>query len=109
MTDNKFKPGHLSRGGRRKGSRDRISTALLEAIAKDFEQFGEEAVKICRCEKPNEYLKIVASLLPRELEVTHHDGLKELSDDEIDIFIAKLRAERATVGSTDEREEKTLN
>ena len=37
------------------GSRDRISTALLEAIAKDFEEFGEEAVKIARIEKPVEY------------------------------------------------------
>src|SRR4029453_9005423 len=57
-------------GGRRKGSRDRIETKMLEAIARDFEEHGEEAIKICRLERPNEYLKLVASLLPREVEAT---------------------------------------
>jgi hypothetical protein len=65
-----FKAGEPSRGGRRKGSRDRIETKMLEAIARDFEEHGEEAIKICRLERPNEYLKLVASLLPREVEAT---------------------------------------
>jgi hypothetical protein len=43
---------------------------MLEAIADDFAEHGAEAVKICRVERPNEYLKIVASLLPRELEAS---------------------------------------
>jgi hypothetical protein len=46
--------------GRRKGTRDKIATALLEAIAKDFEEHGEEAVKLCRVEKPTEYLRVVS-------------------------------------------------
>jgi len=73
-------------GGRRKGSRDRISTALLEAIAKDFEEFGEEAVKIARVEKPVEYLRIVASLLPKEFEIVD-SRLHDITDEELDAFI----------------------
>jgi hypothetical protein len=65
-----FKPGHPSRGGRRKRSRDKIETALLEGIAADFAEHGQEAIRICRIERPNEYLKLVASLLPREVEAT---------------------------------------
>ena len=67
-----FKPGdpRTKTGGRRKGSRDRIETKMLEAIARDFEEHGEEAIRICRIERPNEYLKLVASLLPRELGAT---------------------------------------
>src|SRR4029450_2592333 len=67
-----FKPGdpRTKTGGRRKGSRDRIETKMLEAIARDFEEHGEEAIRICRVERPNEYLKLVASLLPREGEAT---------------------------------------
>jgi hypothetical protein len=65
-----FKAGEPSRGGRRKGSRDRVETKMLEAIARDFEEHGEEAIRICRVERPNEYLKLVASLLPREVEAT---------------------------------------
>jgi hypothetical protein len=110
-SETQFKPGdpRTKTGGRRKGSRDRISTALLEAIAEDFEKFGTEAVRITRAEKPTEYLRICASLLPREFEVTTHNSLRELSDDELDVYIAQLRTERATTGSTDERKDKTLN
>src|SRR5262245_61141480 len=98
MNDARFKPGdpRIKMGGRRKGSRDRIATALLDEIAKDFEQYGVEAVKITRLERPVEYLRICASLLPRELEVTTHNSLRDLTDDELDIFVAQLRAERTT-------------
>src|SRR5215470_6201253 len=77
-------------GGRRRGSRDRISTALLEAIAKDFEEFGEEAVKIARVEKPVEYLRIVASLLPKEFEIVD-SRLPDLTDEELDRLIEVAR------------------
>ena len=70
MADTKFKPGQPSRGGRRRGSRDRIQTDMLEAIAEDFALHGKEAIKIARIERPTEYLKLVASLLPREVEQT---------------------------------------
>ena len=84
-----FQPGHPS-VGRRKGARHRISTALLEAIAKDFAEHGEEVVKITRIEKPVEYLRIVASLLPRELEITV-GPLEQISDDELEKLIADAR------------------
>src|SRR5262249_51220292 len=70
MSDTRFQPGRPKTGGRRKGSRDRIATALLEAIAEDFEKFGTEAVIIARKERPVEYLRVVASLLPKEFEIT---------------------------------------
>jgi len=63
-----FEPGREKTGGRRKGSRNRISTALLEAIAEDFEKHGAEAIKITRVERPAEYLKICASLVPQAFE-----------------------------------------
>ena len=63
-----FELGREKTGGRRKGSRNRISTALLEALAEDFEQFGKEAIKITRVERPGEYLKICASLVPHAFE-----------------------------------------
>ena len=63
-----FEPGREKTGGRRKGSRNRISTALLEAIAEDFEKHGQEAIVIARVERPVEYLKICASLVPHAFE-----------------------------------------
>src|SRR5215831_3580340 len=94
-----FKPGRPKTGGRRKGARDRIATALLEEIAKDFEQYGAEAVKICRVEKPVEYLKVVASLLPREFEITTTTIANELSDDELEALIEHARQQRELAAS----------
>src|SRR5262245_12781774 len=107
-SETKFKPGHLTRGGRRKGSRDRISTALLESIAADFEAHGDEAVKIARVERPVEYLRIVASLLPKEFEITDN-RLKDIPDDELDAFIELARQRRLVAASADSGKDKTLN
>src|SRR5262245_53539828 len=85
-----FQPGQPKTGGRRKGSRDRISTALLEAIARDFEEHGEEAVKIARVERPVEYLRIVAGLLPKEFEIVD-SRLHDITDEELDAFIEVAR------------------
>ena len=107
-----FKPGQAKSGGRRKGSRDKIATALLEAIAKDFEEFGQEAVKIARVERPVEYLRVVASLLPKEFEITDN-RLKDIEDDELELLIEQTRQQRralaASRGSSDSREEPSLN
>jgi hypothetical protein len=57
---------------------------MLEAIAKDFEQHGEEVIKIARMERPVEYLRVVASLLPKEFEqsieheVTHRVEIEHI-------------------------------
>lgn len=87
-----FEKGRAKTGGRRAGARNRLSSSFLEALAADFEQHGEQVIKICRVEKPNEYLKIVASLMPKELEISDN-RLAELSDSELETFIAKLRAQ----------------
>jgi hypothetical protein len=57
---------------------------MLEAIQKDFEEHGDEAIRICRIERPSEYLKLVASLLPKEVEtsidgqVTHQHQIEHI-------------------------------
>jgi|SRR6516164_6809369 hypothetical protein len=95
-----FEKGRPKTGGRRKGSRDRIATALLEAIAEDFEKFGTEAVKIARKERPVEYLRVVASLLPKEFEITDN-RLKDIPDHELDLFIELARQRRFVAGDAD--------
>jgi hypothetical protein len=95
-----FEKGRPKTGGRRKGSRDRIATALLEAIVEDFEKFGTEAVKIARKERPVEYLRVVASLLPKEFEITDN-RLKDIPDHELDAFIELARQRRFVAGNAD--------
>ena len=101
-----FEKGRPKTGGRRKGSRDRIATALLEAIAEDFEKFGPEAVKIARKERPVEYLRVVASLLPKEFEITDN-RLKDIPDHELDALIELARQQRLIAGDAGSREDET--
>ena len=71
-----------SGGGRPKGSRNKLGEQFLEALAQDFAEHGQQAIVDCREEKPTEYVKIVASLLPKELLV-RKDPVDEMSNEEI--------------------------
>jgi hypothetical protein len=92
---NRFLPGN---SGRPAGARNRLTSQLLNVLCKDFEENGEAVVKITRIERPVEYLKIVASLLPKEFAVSDAK-LGDLSDDEIAQLLAQVRELRASAGS----------
>src|SRR5262245_63892365 len=99
-----------NRRGRVKGSRNRLAYGFVEALQRDFEEHGEAVIRIVRVEKPAEYLKVIASILPKELEISDGSRLKELSDEQLDSiieFINERLAERA--GKPDSREDQTLN
>jgi hypothetical protein len=87
-----FEKGRQKTGGRAKGAKNRLSHAFLTALAEDFELHGIDALRITRIERPAEYIKIVAGLMPKELEIMD-SRLTDLSDEELDVFIAKLRAQ----------------
>jgi hypothetical protein len=59
-----FKPGE---GGRPKGTRDKLSRRFIEALAKDFDEHGEEVIQFVRERDPVSYMKVVASLVPKEI------------------------------------------
>jgi hypothetical protein len=103
--------GGRNGGGRRQGARNRISTAFLQALASDFQEHGEEAIKIMRIERPSEYVKVIASVLPKEFEISHSSQLTELDDVELEQFINRLRDElrRSVVADVGGGEAKTIN
>jgi hypothetical protein len=96
--------------GRRKGARNKLAYSFVQALQSDFEKYGEEVIRVVRIEKPAEYLKVIASILPKELEISDGGRLKELSDEQLDSIIEFINgrlAERA--GKPDRREDQTLN
>jgi hypothetical protein len=99
----KFLPGHGIAGGRPVNSRNRLTTHLLNVLCKDFEEHGEAVVKITRIERPVEYLKIVAALLPRDFTV-NDAKLGDMSDEEIASLLATIREMRAQAIRPDLRE-----
>jgi hypothetical protein len=41
----------------------------LETLAEHFEKHGKDAIEKVYAESPRDYLKIVASLVPRQMEI----------------------------------------
>ena len=54
--------------GRPKGSRNKLGEQFLAQVLADFEQHGGEVIERVRRENPETYLRVVASLLPRQTE-----------------------------------------
>jgi hypothetical protein len=81
----KFEPGKSGNPvGRPKGARSKFGEAFLEAMLADFQQHGVAAIEQVRQEKPDQYLKVIASLLPRDVNLRDlTDDTDDMSDDEL--------------------------
>lgn len=64
----RFVTGNIG-GGRPKGARAKLGEAFLQAMQEDFAQHGIAAVEAVRTEKPDQYLKVIASMLPKEIDL----------------------------------------
>jgi hypothetical protein len=64
-----WQPGQSGNpAGRPKGARSKLGEEFLKAMLADFEQHGAVVISTVREEKPDQYLKVVASILPKEIE-----------------------------------------
>jgi hypothetical protein len=84
-------------GGKPVGARNRLQGKFLNALADDFEEHGVAAIARMREEDPSAYVRAVASLMPKELEIKR--PLEELSDDDLATAIDALRSFVATQGT----------
>ncbi len=55
--------------GRPPGSRDQLTSDFIDKLAEDFEANGESAIERCRNDDPAAYLRLVASLAPKNVAV----------------------------------------
>ena len=78
--------------GRLRGSRNKLSEAVICALLRDFSQHGEKAIAKVRRTQPAAYLKILALLVPREHKVEHSNALKDLTDEQLEAMIEHLKA-----------------
>ncbi len=105
QADTKFKPGQSGNPlGRPKGARSRLGEAFIAALADDFDKHGVAAISTVRDERPHEYLKVVASLLPKQVEIKEgaFDGI---SDDELSALIVAARSALGVAGEGGDRTE----
>lgn len=85
-------PGQvLNPKGRPKGSRNKLGESFLTDLQADWQEHGAKVIQTVRTERPHEYLKVVASILPKELNV-RVDPLDEMDNDELTAILAAARA-----------------
>jgi hypothetical protein len=93
MTDYpNLKPFKKGEGGRKPGSRNKLGEEFISALHDDFKANGVKAIETVRAEKPDQYLKVIAAIVPKELHLK--DGTFDgLSDDDLAILLAFVRGE----------------
>jgi hypothetical protein len=70
-----IQPGSvLNPTGRPKSARSKLSESFIAALAKDFEENGQRAIRSVRMSKPGEYLRVIASIVPKQVETEDEDG-----------------------------------
>jgi hypothetical protein len=100
----KFEPGHGTKGGRPQGSRNKLVNAFIDALFQDFSQYGPAVIKIARIERPTDYLRIVAGLVPKELLV-QESAFAGMSDEEIAETLLTIRKLKQSVITATEQTE----
>ncbi len=95
--EHRFKPGQSGNpGGLAVGTRNRLNARFLNALADDFQEHGKEAIERTRIEEPGTYVKVCASLLPKQIEQTQ--PLDDLNDADLMAVLEYLRG-RLAAGS----------
>ena len=78
--------------GRPKGSRSKFQEEFISDFLADWKQGGVEAIAKVRREQPAAYLKVAATILPKQMDVRVSE-LAELTEDALDKKIAELSAQ----------------
>jgi hypothetical protein len=62
-----FLAGHIGSGGRKRGARNKLGEAFVQALADDFSEHGIDTIKQVRMREPAVYIKVIKDILPREV------------------------------------------
>jgi hypothetical protein len=80
-----FQKGNLFGKGRPRGSRNKLEEDFLLTVQQDFHRYGAAAIVKVRKKDPVAYLKMIASLMPKSLNVQAkvEKVTSDMSDEEL--------------------------
>jgi len=88
-----WQPGQSGNpAGRPVGIRNKLNEKLILALHDDFVQHGAKVIEQVRTDKPDIYLKVIASILPRELHVKDGSVFDGMSNEQLDEILGSVRA-----------------
>ena len=93
-----YKPGQSGNpAGRPKGSRVRFAEAFVDDFLEDWELHGADAIAECRKEDVSTYIRVAASIIPKELNIKDGERrlekfLEQFSSEELHSLITGIGA-----------------
>ena len=88
--------------GNNGAARVKLQRKYFDALLADFAEHGEAAIKIMRMEEPSAYIRVIASLMPKEFTVTDN-ALGDMSDEELQQLLARAQTMLKIVDVTPEK------
>ena len=99
MEERKWKPGQSGNPkGRPKGARTKLANAFAADLLDDWNDRGMEAIQQCREQRPQDYLKVIASIMPKDFNVNMRP-LEEMSDEQLRENIKRTLDELGQAGA----------
>jgi hypothetical protein len=83
-----FSRGNLAtpREGQR-GARSKVKERFLDDLCADYEKHGKAAIERIRESDPVAFIKVIASLVPREIRSEHKNRFENWTEEEINSAI----------------------
>jgi hypothetical protein len=76
--------------GNRHRTRHLLNQAFLEALLLNFRHQGKKVIERLARNQPATYLRIVASLVPREMRFEHSGAIKATTDEQLEAGIEAI-------------------
>ena len=81
--------------GRPKQAKDRLTREFWNALADDFVEHGKKAIALVRQEDPSAYLRVCASVIPKEIDIRTDSADPDRLEAQLSLLEAIIEERRA--------------